>query len=239
MAVIAVVLTAMAGCTSIFDNFATKPRPNTFKSVHTEKYLELLTQAKLSLESGNESEIKTHLKALDNYTAHKKPDKKILEQQVAVFEYSLQGGNEKRYLIAPLETKNQFSSLQALMKKLIRMPHTLHNINLYNVSFSIPSATKFNSSDLSDAREKIYSQENEIISTAQEIPSLEMAKMQLALTKLFIQARIRDAAYISMENTKESLAKIAEKHPGAEISRLSKEADEMEVILHKELPYKF
>ena len=70
--------------------------------------------------------------------------------------------------------------------------------------------------------------------------TLEAARLQLSLTKFFMRENIRDAAYVSLENAKDLLARADDsKQEKSEAQALSKEAEMVENTLHKNLPYTF
>jgi hypothetical protein len=49
---------------------------------------------------------------------------------------------------------------------------------------------------------------------------------------------MRDAAYLALENAKDSLAYLAKNNYDTNVTLLSQRADALEVQLHKEMPYK-
>lgn len=92
-----------------------------------------------------------------------------------------------------------------------------------------------------EARNHVHDLHEDLLATRQHIPAIESARLQLELTRFFMNARIRDAAYLSMEDAKQLLAHLETSTPEEEdeVKAMSQRLEPLENELRTTLPYRF
>lgn len=236
-------LLALSGCGDFLQLFASKPKPVISKSMQVRTYIEQMALTQLALNKQPDDIIlaKPHLKRLRGFTAGKGVKSKYLQLAVLTLEYTSDGQSEKQKLIVPItlaEKQPEFSSLKRVTEKLTGIPYTLYNVRAHYVAVPFPPTVSFSKDDATVLRKQLASEQEDIMANAQSLSPVENVRLQLQLVHFFMQKKMRDGAYLALENAKETLAYLAEKWPETDISSFSKEADTLETNLRKTMPYK-
>jgi hypothetical protein len=213
--------------------------PVSSKSTQADQYVLTEALAVLALEKDQNDKklLKSYTKNLNARGSEKKRESQIA---VVSFEYTLNGQSEKRDLLVPVPVSTatpSFSALQQVQRNLSALPYTLHNLHAYYVTVSFPPSQKF-SDDTSLLRRQLGDERQKMLDEATPLSSYENAQLQLQLVQFFMNVRMRDAAYLALENAKDTLAYLAENTSDVDITSLSHKADMLEAQLHKEMPYK-
>lgn len=230
-------LFVLASCGNPSSQKTKPPAPSI--STQAEQYMLTQALAEIALEKGqtNPKLFKSYAKSLNAYGSE---NKKELQLAVLSIEYELSDQPEKHALLVPVplnSAKPSFTSLRQVQRKLSALPHTLYNLQPYYVMVTFPPAQKF-SHEPSLLQGQLNDAQKEMMSKAAPPTAAENAKLQLQLVQFFMKMRVQDAAYLALENAKDSLATMAEKSPELDITSLSQEADALEARLRKEMPYK-
>ena len=235
-------LALLPGCS---DFFAPKHKPKhaavSAKPVQAEKFALNLALADLALKKdpGNVAAAAPYVKVLNSSVSAKTPQ----DMQIAmvVFEYAEPKQAEREKLAVPVPLSDEqpkFSELKQAMKSFLGVNHVLHNLRAYTVTVTPSLQAKLSKDDATLLAQQLQGEQQRILATAQELSPYENARLQLQLTRFFLEARTKDAAYLALENAKDALAFLAEKERGTDITALSEIAGALEIRLHKEMPYK-
>lgn len=227
-----------SGCTALSNLPFFKAKQPSFSSKYAPAEQVVLTQslAILALDK-DQNKLKTYVKNLNTYGKAKEK-----EAQIAVLslEFTLKDQPGKRRLLVPVPVNAKtpsFNALRQVQSRLSALPYTLQNLHAYYVPVSFPASQKF-SSDSSVLQQQLEEEQQKMIEEATPLSSHDSARLQLQLAEFFIAMRVRDAAYLSLENAKGALADMAENAPEVNIVSLSQQADSLESRLRKEMPYK-
>lgn len=157
-------------------------------------------------------------------------------QSVIVLEYKLHHQNSIRQAAAPFDLKAaspDFSDLQDILDHMEETPYVLQDVRSYMVRVK-PGMLEAKTLKTRDgAWNRMYSRAN-------RLPTLEETRIGIKLLNFFIDHRQRDAAYLTLENTKQALAQASGEFPQEKelIAERSQALEELEALLKSTLPYK-
>jgi len=229
-------LLVLDGCS----RFTEKPRrPVIAKSVQAEQYITHQALAELALEqNSNAKMIAQQIKTLNAPVSNKEKIRQEITQAVLIMEYTLKGESRYRQLLVPVavtEDMPAFKYIRQVGTRLGQLPYTLRNLHAYYISIAWPPLEKFTAGELP---QQLAAGKQKMLAGALPLSSYENARLQVQLAEFFLKTRVRDAAYLALENAKADLAMVAEETPAVDIAELLRRTDAVEVRLHKEMPYK-
>ncbi|MES2984721.1 MAG: hypothetical protein V4735_06005 [Pseudomonadota bacterium] len=234
----AALLLAFSGCSS--------PRPVHKKpapaptAVQTRAYMRNLTLAHMAFDMHPEdaSAARPYTDQLARATS------KAMPATVVMLSYTADGKKEEHTLMVPVAAlaagAYNFDALRQVIAQLA--PRDAQYTHARVRSVSVPESTPLpKEADPADIRSKLDESYAAIAATAQRLPSLDAATLQLSLARFFMQQHIRDAAYITLENAKQRLAEVKATTPNEtrNVERLDTELTQLETDLHKKMPYQF
>jgi len=230
-------LLILDGCS---DSVKKPKRPVVSKSMQAEQRVLTLTLAELALENNPKDTkvIAQYVKTLNTQAAAKTKTETETVQPVLVMEYTLRGQSEPRTLLVPVVVGTEmpaFKPLRQVQGRLGGLLYTLRDLRAYYVTVTWPPMQKFSTGEFA---QQIAAEKQHLLTGALPLSPYENAQLQLQLTQFFLKTRMRDAAYLALENAKDSLAMVAEEMPSLDIAALSQRASDLELRLHKEMPYK-
>jgi hypothetical protein len=206
-------------------------------------YLLSLAQARLILsDDPNDVEtIQPYLHMLEEAEAASeyKPS-----QPATVIHYTTGNNKTRREVLVPLQGEREaplFTNLQTVMDAMEKRAYTLHDMRVVEVDTATMNPMTFKGLGGTQIAALLAQKHAQLAERTHPVSPLTCAKTELALTQLFLQTRIRDAAYLALENGKHCMAASAVE-PGvneAEINRLTQEEFDLEAALHKTMPYTF
>lgn len=230
---------SISGCSDFVNLFKAKPKPVAVKAIQQEEFVQNLTLASLALQKDPSTvgAAKPHVAKLNTATSIKK--QKNVPLKIVAFEYKTQGKKEIKKLLAPVHASEEssFSFIGQALDELAGKQYVLQNIYTYAVTLTLPPPAKFSTTDSTVLAQQLASQQQRLLATTRAIPPYENAKLQTHLTRFFLETRRRDAAYLMLENTKNTLAFIAEKTPQIDIASLNDDTKTLEERIRSELPY--
>lgn len=232
---------SVAGC-DIF-SFRHLPTKKMSSSNEARSYILNVAMAQLAFERQP-----NHLAAAQPYltkinaSAKKQGAKNTKEIQVsvAVFRFTTADNHRLRTVMVPASQTYGFASLQQVVTILADRKPEFNALSTSFVTVTL-SPIDLHHAAVADVQGKVNERSEEIQTTAQPLPPREEAKLQLGLARFFMQNKIRDAAYLALENAKNSLAEIvpASEEETAQLQALSHDSMALENNLHKNLPYNF
>ncbi len=208
------------------------------KTAYTpQDFLTHLALAQLALRQSDDTP--DAMEDLDILQAYARQSPKPAHRTVLVLDYKINGASHQ--LLAPVEqgARGGQKALYAIMRQLAAMPHTLYNLRLVVVDVA-PGAVAFDTLDDADAvRKTVDDVQDALLLTAEALPAATEARTQLQLADFFMADRRQDAAYLMVDNAKNTLAAAARHHAidTETLRRLSKELEIIEGRLHETLPY--
>lgn len=225
---IAASLLAFAACSGTEEK---KPAPKKAKaqSYDAAAFVDHLSAAAITLNNGGTvTDIGDDVKAIEGYTAKKG---KPVMLNIAVLDYSDHSGRSK-HAIAPVD-----GSKSSVLSALNGASYKLKDVRVLSAIITTTPPIKAGSNK--DVLQQVLeARQQSILSGSQKVDPLAEAKLDLKLLRAFTSASQRDAAYISADNAKRILAKIAQDGQNKEATeKLAKELEVAEGELRKTLPY--
>lgn len=157
-------------------------------------------------------------------------------QSIVLLEYKVKYKDSIREIAAPFdlrESSPDFSELEDILGKLQDKPYILEDVRLYMVQ-----ADK----DILPARspEALEDGWKTLLARAKRLPALEEARVDIALIRFFMNQRHRDAAYLTVDNAKQALARASREFPDQKerITAQSGELERLEHRLKQNMPFK-
>ncbi len=231
----------LASCTqiaSLFGNGKSKsahakhaPQKTTYDAG---AYVANLTMGRLAL-SGED--VSDNVAMINSYAGQKKS--KAEQLMIIIIDYKINPDAPAQQFVAPAITgKADFPYLQLIMDKLNGAGGAIQNIHLAGVvvradkSLALPKE----SAQLTSA---LDTQQRNILTQSHALEMKDDIKTQLALIDFFTKHLCRDAAYLSVDNVKRMLAKVAQNKnmDDAELQSFSKDLEKEESNLKSVLPY--
>ena len=181
---------------------------------------------------------RAYVKNLKQYAAENRHNRKSQPAILLSLEYARPAASGKQVLLVPATTSAGHADLSALQKiapSLNGLPYTLQNIHASRIGFT-PAKTAALGKEEQWASD-VQKQQEQLLSGAAPLADAEAVRLHLDAAKIFMQARLRDPAYIAMENAKHAVARLTQQAPSETADTLSKEAADLEEMLRKEMPY--
>lgn len=206
-----------------------KTRPA--KSYTGSEYVQQLAMSQLTATVSKES-----VDIVNGYSSQKPESERL---GIVVLTYEAKDSGAKRKVAAPVslaKDHNDYENLRKILNQLVNNGDTLQDWQVKTISLS-PNK-HFVIDDKSSAETTISAlnaQEQQIISRAHHLPTLQAARLELNLIRFCMHHRFRDAAYIATENVKQILATATVNN---ESESLVKELESLESELRETLPYK-
>ena len=210
--------------------------PAISREVQTERYVRNLALLQLTLERASADSIaaKTYVKSLNGYSASNKKNAKNIGMRSVLLDYKTESG--KNTLVVPVPQLRGHSDFTALrsVTALLGGSYTLRGVKAYVLHITPSRLTAF-PAETADWSQEVQQHQSVILESTAALAEADNARLQLELVRFFMQQRMRDAAYLAMENAKEALASLSQ---SGDVAALSKEASALENTLHQTLPYK-
>lgn len=200
-------------------------------------FVQNLAIARLSLHDGVESTSAAadSLDIIEAYAAQPAAKRRNNKQVILIVDYSI-GSDTVRQVVAPLNASGEntdFAALQAIMAKLGETHYVLHDMRLAATRVKPPKLVKLSEKPLSEIRLILDEQQQNVLLKSAPLTPLDDARTQLKLIGFFIESRLRDAAYLAIDNVKKNLAaQSATPANETEVKRLSLELERLEGTLH-------
>lgn len=171
------------------------------------------------------------------------PIKKPETLPATLLKYKVKDQPGMRRILIPFrikQEKTEFVGFAEVMNLLADRPYTPHDIKIVNLYLPKRKAITLKK-DPEALRAEAERQFEALLSGKQNTSSLEAARAHMHLTRAFMEYRIRDAAYLSMDNAKKALADAAEEHgyDQEQAGKLAKEQEALESELHRTMPFEF
>lgn len=230
---------ALISCDGLLASFHRTPQAKHAKPAPThylaEAYVKHLALAELAPEPRA-----ADLDIISAYVTQKpnKPERLTL----VVFEYKSDSGKALQKIIAPVSSRSKnsrFPALLEIMKRLNARVYTLHNLHLAVATVAPGEALKLPEGSIGDIRQALGERQQQLLDNAEPLSPLDDARIQLRLIRFFIDHRLRDAAYLCVDNVKHLLASATSDQAGSAdiIKTLSQELVVLESHLRKALPF--
>lgn len=231
-------LLVLASCAELADLFKQQPK-STVSSVaqrqqEASEFMYHLSVAGIFLENARPvKEISNNTRVVERY-APVKP----VAIPAAIIEYRSKAAGMQR-IIAPLTANaKDLPHLSKLMERVNKFPHTLSDISLASITIKPGAAVKLPAKDAEKSLAAIYTKRDELIAGKSQLAILDEARMQIAMLKLFIKQKNKDAAYLCTSDLKRLLAKATQDGSDAKATdALSQEFSIIEGQLRTSMPY--
>lgn len=204
-------------------------------------YILNLSLAKLSL-SHSSDEGKTiaapFLQTLHAYTTQ--PVKAEGTSPIVAVEYKEKGKSTTQWVLIPLEAETLHdASLSQVMTRLNSLPHVIHNIRPLRIPVIAALDTSLSEENPHKLRETLDRTILQMMQKMQAMPADQEAALQLKLSRYFMDRKNRDAAYLSLENAKQLLAKLSQgkEKKSEKVAALTRDMEVLEDQLHRALPF--
>lgn len=232
-------LAALSAC-GLFGGKETPHHPKAPLRIEADIFVQRLSLARLALTQGDTPSANKQAETIEAYTAQKKRD--TARVPVAVLEYEINGQASNEQLIVPIRVpaeKPEFPYLLEVIKKLGKQPYTLHDVRLDTVLAIPKEPVKLDGLSAESLRQMLDKQHRLLMKTGKKPAPLDDTRTQLQLTRFFMARHLRDGAYLSMDNAKQSLATAARDMPADQppLKELTQELEALETQLHETLPF--
>ncbi len=184
---------------------------------------------------------KPDVSVINAFAAHAVKDTMYL-QTVVVFEYKVKD-NPTLYRIAapvdPAASPDAWSGLQEVVMLLSAKPHTLHHVRTYTLVVENVKPIPVKNATAASLHQALDNHQTRLIGTASQIPVLEDAELHLDMVRFFTRVRARDAAYLTLEDTKQLLVLATNKKAADEdtLKRMVNDQISLESALRQAMPY--
>ena len=231
--IVSIAICLLSACSQDIEKPAPSAKPAVQAQYTASDYISHLALVKLTPKDLNNLEI------INAYANQK--SKLVTQQSVVVLEYQQADTPSKQQLVAPValdKENNNFPELLSIMQKLGEQPYTLHNLQVTTVSLKPGKHLKLSQKDVINPANPHNLQINLLKNTIKFSPE-ERISAELRLITFFIKHRFRDAAYLAVDNAKQSLASLQRDMPddAQTITSLSQELDQLESEVHKTMPF--
>lgn len=230
----------LSSCGLLFPENQPKPRAKAKPHYSASEFVENLALSRLKLSSGTAEIPVANLEILNAYNAQRK--NKPASQTLVLIEYKVNGEQSRRHVVAPVAAdseNNNFHALLGVMNLLKQTPSTIYNIHLFSATIAPVKAQKIPMTGEENIKYALDQRQQHILEKMQKLSPANEVQLQLQLIAFFTEYRFRDAAYLCVENTKQTLAKAT---VGATISSdqlqdFSQRLETLESELHRALPF--
>jgi len=218
-------------------------KKETKERIDADTYLLNLALAHLTLsrDAADISSAQPYLDVIQAY--HAQPPEAGSRQTALIVQYADKQKKGIQQLVIPFSREGDpagCSTMEAIVQHLQTPQHALHDMRPYVIATG-PRPFVVDNTTAAALRVSLATEQQRMMDRAAKPPPVEEVQALMGLTRCFIQKRIRDAAYLAMENAKQSLAAISE-HAAAtpdDIRRLAREQAMLEETLHAVMPYTF
>jgi hypothetical protein len=208
--------------------------------IPADNYVSNLSQARLALLAQQPDNAQAGLEAMQAYMAQKTLTPE--NQTIVILTYKNNATAATQYIIAPLTLPSgtaEFPALLDLMAKLRSMPYTLHDLRLATATVTpvdMPDPALTNAAQMQPWLER---QQQDMLDRSQALPRATDVAEQLQLIRFFTTHHCKDAAYLSADNAKKTLASATRDGSldADTLGTLSQELDNLETRLHHDMPY--
>lgn len=231
---------ALSACSLLFPEPPPKPHAKAKPRYSASDYVENLSQAHLILASDSAEIPTANLDIVNAFNQQRKtPPERV---NILLIVYKPSDVKKTQQAIAPVPTpseNNNFPGLLNVMKTVDQTPNTLQNIHVFSATVAPARKKQPPSADAAQVRQTVEQQQQRILQSTAKLSTLEDVQVQLQLIDFFITHRFRDAAYLSVDNVKQALAKATENNTidTDTLSSLSQQLETLESQLHQTLPY--
>ena len=151
-----------------------------------------------------------HLEIIEGYTAQKQ--KKPITQPVIVLSYTLKNKKTVQRIIAPFNMAAHTNEevLLNIMNTMDARHYTLQDVSAARIQVISMKPLKLKDKDLNTVKAILDQQLQIWLQEAQIFSPIAEAKAQIELIDFFMNHRMREAAYLSVDNAKQALASGAE-----------------------------
>jgi hypothetical protein len=164
-------------------------------------------------------------------------------QPAIILEYSLKNRKEHQRIAIPFtmpHETNDFLGLEDAMARLNSLSYTMYDLRPAVITLPPPELLENEGDDKAEVEMTINSRLQPLIQKATPLAPMAQSRIELQLTRFFIQHRYKEPAYLAIENAKQSLATAAETSRNSDVTRvLSKLIDAQESLLYKTMPFTF
>lgn len=242
------VLLTFSACAPADERDAIKPPQAKALRYDSKDFVTHLSLARIALGApgAGDASAKASIAVLQRYAAQRhKPagkDKEKIYQPVFIVDYEIDAQDAPLHVLAPLDApyvSSRFPELRDILEALgDSAPYTLHNVRVGVAIVNPPPLKALEKAEKAEKIRTLDTEQQRLIATIASPLPLEQARAQLQLTRFFIDARIRDGAYLALENAKQALA-TATNAPAKseELEALGKQMEELEVELPKAMPF--
>lgn len=207
------------------------------QNVDESEYIAALAQWQLG--QWNKADIaaqRAHVKTLDQYAQSHKKAKKPQRLTLLVMDYSAPAGGRQQ-LVLPASIGDARADIPALNKlapALSGIPYTLQNIHAVRASIIPATAAVFGKEEEWPAQADAL--RTRLLANATPLADADNARLQLEVAHISLGRRLRDAAYIALENAKQAVARLEAVSP-EKAAPLLKDVTALEEALHRDMPY--
>lgn len=173
---------------------------------------------------------------IKSYHASKKRKQETLT--LVVLEYKTKDGSKQK-IAAPVTKKPAYTSLRTVLDKMQSTSATLQNIQLVSATVA-PDKNFFLPEDADSLPALLDSQQQQLMAHSHSLSLVDNIRIQLDLLAFFTSSRYQDAAYLTLDNTKRSIANATQDKTldNETVTAFSNRLDALENSLKKDLPYK-
>lgn len=193
----------------------------------------------IALASIAPEERKNSVQIVNKYLAQKqsKPER----QALLVLEYKANNDTALRKVAAPISTNQQdaeYPELDGIMKHLLSQSYTLNNLEVRMVNIQPDKKRILPENDDRAEVAAIRTHGRRLLRESDVLPKIEDVTVELCLIKFFIKYRYRDAAYLTVDNAKQSLAQLTQDNPNnLEAGQLMQDLEQLEGVMKSAMPY--
>ena len=239
----------LSGCASWFEAAPVKTvKAKTVKhakrleaKADASRYIESLTLAQEALVKNpvDMASIALPLSRIQTYMAQANTKAQLV--MVVVFDYGVKDSNAQPHAIAPISlAEGDFPSVGLVLKSVTPLPYILENIRVLVMQPMPNSAFTLPEEPLALA-EMLNAQQGFLLTHYSRLTPKEEITAHMALLTYFTNHRQQDAAYLTLENTKQLLATATQTQSldEASLASFSANLNQMEGQLKRALPYTF
>lgn len=197
-----------------------------------------LATIKLAQETPTPASLAPYLEVIEKYSSQKGAAKSQKITTVIV-EYKTAKAEETQKLLVPFNnaSKQKFSSLRDVINQL-GANAVLYNVKPVHTHVFVPNKMILAKRPLSEIRDTVTGRLQSLIAVSKPFSAMEETRVQMHLAKLFMENRMRDAAYLAIDNAKNSLAQVEKDTPQDRAGNgLASELEQLESDIRKTMPF--
>ncbi len=164
--------------------------------------------------------------------------KKPEYQRVVIASYKTLNSNGLQQLIVPVsQDQPEFPYLLDVISQITGTKYVLHDLDLATARVKSGKSLQVAANN-PNIQETLLGHQQRLLENSKKLPVLEDIKMQLELVPFFTRYRLRDAAYLTVDNIKQLLASLPQDEKEAEIIEIySNRLNNLESDLRKAMPF--